>query len=104
LQGNDATLTDDEKDGIRYSFITGTIKPINKTLSMKGDENQLITVNNGTGEIIEAKNGSTHLINRSWKGLEMNIGQTEVVMAVQGREGIAMAYNNELEKDKINKN
>jgi len=32
----------------------------------------------------------------------MNIGQSDAVIAVQGREGIAMAYKNELNEDEIN--
>ena len=57
-----------------------------------------MVVNKNTEEIIAVKTASTHLITRTWKGLEMNIGQTEPVLAVSGRDGIAMAYNNELKK------
>lgn len=32
---------------------------------------------------------------RSWKGLEQNLGQTEVSDAVEGMKGIAAGYSNE---------
>jgi len=40
---------------------------------------------------------------RSWKGLEQNLGQTEVCDAVEGRKGIASGYSNEQEGQILNK-
>jgi len=37
------------------------------------------------------------LQNRSWTGLEQNLGQTEVVKAIEGQKGIAARYSNEIE-------
>jgi hypothetical protein len=37
------------------------------------------------------------LQNRSWSGLEQNLGKTEVVKAVEGKKGIAARYSNEIE-------
>ena len=37
------------------------------------------------------------LQNRTWTGLEQNLGQTEVTKAVEGKKGIAARYANELE-------
>lgn len=35
------------------------------------------------------------LQNRSWVGLEQNLGQTEVSKAVEGKKGIAANYEDE---------
>ena len=43
------------------------------------------------------KNKGEFLQNRSWTGLEQNLGQTEVTKAVEGLKGIAAEYSNELE-------
>ena len=39
--------------------------------------------------------GAGYLQNRSWKGLEQNLGQTEVKKATEGERGIAMGYEKE---------
>lgn len=36
-----------------------------------------------------------YLASRSWKGLEQKQGETPVIKAVQGREGIAAGYSHE---------
>jgi len=38
------------------------------------------------------------LHNRTWTGLEQNLGKTEVTKAVEGRKGIAMSYEHESKK------
>lgn len=40
--------------------------------------------------------GAEFLLNRSWKGLEQNIGETKVEKAVKGRSGIPTGYENEV--------
>jgi len=42
--------------------------------------------------------GAGYLQNRSWKGLEQNLGQTQVKKAGEGQRGIAMGYENETER------
>lgn len=39
--------------------------------------------------------GAGYLTERSWKGLEQNLGQSEVKLAEEGRKGIAQNYENE---------
>jgi hypothetical protein len=43
--------------------------------------------------------GAEFLQNRSWQGLEQDLGKTEVTKAVQGVKGIAMGYENEKNVD-----
>lgn len=38
---------------------------------------------------------ASFLAGRSWQGLEPKLGETPVVKAVQGRRGIAIAYEEE---------
>ena len=33
---------------------------------------------------------------RTWRGLEQQLGETEVTMAIQGRSGVAAGYSHEL--------
>jgi diphthamide biosynthesis protein 2 len=39
--------------------------------------------------------GGEFLLERSWKGLEQKLGETEVLDAVEGRPGIASGYEGE---------
>ena len=44
--------------------------------------------------------GSQFLANRSWQGLEQNLGLTPVELASKGRSGIASSYQSEpIQKD-----
>ena len=40
-----------------------------------------------------------YLHQRSWQGLEQQLGETPVTKAVQGQKGIAMAYENETQME-----
>lgn len=50
--------------------------------------NQMLTVAN-------TNSAASFLAGRSWQGLEQKLGETPVVKAVEGRRGIAIAYENE---------
>lgn len=41
--------------------------------------------------------GSEFLSNRSWRGLEQNLGQNDVVLASKGRSGIPQNYDTDLD-------
>lgn len=47
------------------------------------------------------KFGAGYLTNRSWKGLDQNLGHTEIELAKEGRTGIAQCYSNEVD-DNLN--
>ncbi|CAH1155502.1 unnamed protein product [Phaedon cochleariae] len=44
---------------------------------------------------LNTSHGAGYLADRSWKGLEQNLGQTEVELAQEGRSGIAQKYKDE---------
>ncbi|CAK6951984.1 -(3-amino-3-carboxypropyl)histidine synthase subunit 2 [Scomber scombrus] len=87
----------EECDETDVSLITGALRS-NHLLSSEPAEsssssslvlrNQLMTVAN-------TNSAASFLANRSWHGLEQKLGETPVVKAVQGRKGIAIAYEEE---------
>ncbi|NXS60149.1 DPH2 synthase, partial [Brachypteracias leptosomus] len=50
---------------------------------------------NQTQALAEISPAASFLESRSWRGLEQQLGQTPVAKAVQGRRGIAIAYEDE---------
>ena len=60
------------------------------------DETSLTNRNEGL-TVAHVHTGAGYLQNRSWKGLEQNLGETEVKKAGEGAKGIAMGYENEKE-------
>ncbi|KAM4533522.1 2-(3-amino-3-carboxypropyl)histidine synthase subunit 2 isoform 1-T2 [Odontesthes bonariensis] len=91
-------LADQQEDGDEtdVSLITGALRSRNllnsePTESSFGSSvvlrNQTMTVANNSA--------ASFLAGRSWRGLEQNLGETPVVKAVQGRRGIAIAYEEE---------
>ncbi|XP_017781332.1 PREDICTED: diphthamide biosynthesis protein 2 [Nicrophorus vespilloides] len=75
------------------SLISGNIR-YNSEIKM--NEESRLVLKESSGALIES-HGAGFLANRSWTGLEQNLGQTEVMLAVDGRSGIAQGYANELE-------
>lgn len=72
------------------SLLTGNVRS-NRTDDEKLEENSAIVKKEGS--VVEY--GAGFLQNRTWRGLEQNLGQTEVKLAEEGRRGIAGGYNNE---------
>uniref|UniRef100_T1JHR2 2-(3-amino-3-carboxypropyl)histidine synthase subunit 2 n=1 Tax=Strigamia maritima TaxID=126957 RepID=T1JHR2_STRMM len=77
------------------SLVTGSVRALNlsgdlgnsKDLILRNDSLQLASIHqNAAGEFLN---------NRSWTGLQQNLGETEVVKATKGRSGIACEYENE---------
>lgn len=91
----DLKLTDQESD---VSLITGSTRLltvskedeeiINKSLIKRDDALSMLHYS-GAGEFLQS---------RTWTGLEQNLGKTEVSKAIEGRKGIAMAYEDEKPK------
>jgi diphthamide biosynthesis protein 2 len=88
-----------EEEEAEYSFITGSMK---KKLNIHSGED----VVSSTGSEVATRNNnqqlSTHwspaatfLSQRTFKGLEQKLGETEVKKAVEGMAGIPMQYENE---------
>ncbi|XP_051572701.1 2-(3-amino-3-carboxypropyl)histidine synthase subunit 2-like [Myxocyprinus asiaticus] len=75
---------------LRTSCSTNSSKIINGTLVLSSivPKNQSLTVAN-------TNTAASFLAGRNWQGLEPKLGQTPVVKAVEGRRGIAIAYEEE---------
>uniref|UniRef100_A0A3B3TZH4 2-(3-amino-3-carboxypropyl)histidine synthase subunit 2 n=1 Tax=Poecilia latipinna TaxID=48699 RepID=A0A3B3TZH4_9TELE len=85
---------DDETD---VSLITGALRSRNllsaePVVSSFGSS---VVLRNQTMTVADANSAATFLAGRSWRGLEQKLGETPVVKAVQGRRGIAIAYEDE---------
>ncbi|KAI9542857.1 Diphthamide biosynthesis protein 2 [Dissostichus eleginoides] len=92
-------LADQQEEGgeTDMSLITGALRSQNlmssePEVSSFGSSvvlrNQMLTVAN-------TNSAASFLAERSWRGLEQNLGATPVVKAVEGRRGIAIAYEEE---------
>lgn len=85
---------DHVKEATDVSLITGKIRETNVgstiTSSMALEEKQNWAL----------ENIGQNLQDRSWKGLEQKLGETEVKEAEQGRKGIPLHYANEPDKEK----
>ncbi|KAJ0182801.1 hypothetical protein K1T71_002170 [Dendrolimus kikuchii] len=82
---------DHVKETTDVSLITGKIRET-KVDSCEGSSMDLVEKQNWALENI-----GQNLQERSWKGLEQKLGETEVKKAEEGRKGIALQYNNEPE-------
>lgn len=80
-------------DFVDVSLITGKVRnadisfsesdPCNNSVADRGDLSVCLST------------GSEYLVNRTWQGLEQNLGQDAVELASQGRSGIASSYQSE---------
>lgn len=82
---------DHVKEETDVSLITGKIRETRIDAS-QGESTDLVTKQNWALENI-----GQNLQDRSWKGLEQKLGETEVKIAEEGRKGIPLQYNNEPE-------
>lgn len=78
------------------SLLTGKIRSAESEgiSSSINDENAVALKPEGVVGINE-NYGAGYLSNRVWKGLEQNLGQSDVHLAGEGRKGIAQSYENE---------
>lgn len=81
-----AEMTDGVGD---VSLITGKIRNNPEDEMQSG--NEVALKSEGTVAV-----SAEYLNQRSWKGLEQNLGRTEVKLAEMGRSGTAFSYENEL--------
>lgn len=86
------------EDKLDVSLLTGHIRNLNKKIdeNIENDErtNDLAVRNDGT-LALNSSYGAGFLANRSWKGLEQNLGKNDVKLAEEGRSGVAQSYQNE---------
>ena len=84
---------DEETD---MSLISGKVRATN--LNSSQGENSALATQQTSLSILHQSGGGEFLLERSWKGLEQKLGETEVAEAVEGRLGIAMGYQGEGEQ------
>jgi len=90
-------FTSEERNDV--SLITGKLRQIGREedVARVNDEKSLVKRDDGM-VVANIHTGAGYLQNRSWKGLEQNLGQTQVKKASEGQRGIAMGYENETER------
>lgn len=78
------------------SLLTGKIRNNDTEDVIENTDSKNELVQKSDGALALSSNfGAGFLSRRSWKGLEQNLGQTEVCLAQKGRSGIAQGYLNE---------
>lgn len=83
----------EDVQGSDVSLVGGTIRNVEEYSSeLCAVENSLMEIKNMA--LMEQKNG-LQFEDRSWKGLDQALGQTEPARIVMGRSGIPMKYENE---------
>lgn len=87
LHGNDDLKAD-------VSLLTNKIRSYISEDVTDDQTNTIVLKNEGT-VAVNFNYGAGYLSERSWKGLEQNLGQTEAELAQEGRTGIAYKYSNE---------
>lgn len=79
-------------DGNDISLITGSVRGQGSRPTMEVKENGTRDLMNVAGGVVVERTAGDALSERSWRGLEQNLGQDEVVEIQQGRSGIPIAY------------
>uniref|UniRef100_A0A8C7XC75 2-(3-amino-3-carboxypropyl)histidine synthase subunit 2 n=1 Tax=Oryzias sinensis TaxID=183150 RepID=A0A8C7XC75_9TELE len=85
---------DDETD---VSLITGALRSSSVANSEPAESpyGSSVVLRNQTMTVANNNSAASFLASRSWRGLEQKLGETPVVKAVEGRRGIAIAYEEE---------
>ncbi|XP_052099458.1 2-(3-amino-3-carboxypropyl)histidine synthase subunit 2-like [Mytilus californianus] len=90
-------LGDSDMEGTTdVSLITGKLRTIGHVTQPEVTSTSIVTRNEAMAvTTVKAENAEEFFSSRSWKGLEQNLGQTEVSDAVEGSKGIAAGYSYE---------
>ncbi|XP_026875167.2 2-(3-amino-3-carboxypropyl)histidine synthase subunit 2 [Electrophorus electricus] len=93
----DASAT--EEDVTDVSLITGALRSSRLNSSSElpkvSSPSSSLVVRNQTLTVANTNTAASFLAGRSWQGLEPKLGETPVVKAMEGRRGIAIAYEEE---------
>ncbi|TSL34573.1 2-(3-amino-3-carboxypropyl)histidine synthase subunit 2 [Bagarius yarrelli] len=93
---SDQSANDDSTD---VSLITGALRTSCLRSSSKSTDvspsSSSVMIRNQTLTVANTNTAASFLAGRSWQGLEPKLGETPVVKAVEGRRGIAIAYEEE---------
>ncbi|MBN3302346.1 DPH2 synthase, partial [Amia calva] len=88
---------DPDSDSTDVSLITGALR----SSSLSSSEPHVtvpgssLVQRNQTLTVAQTNTAASFLAGRSWQGLEQKLGETPVTKAVEGRRGIAIAYDEE---------
>ncbi|KAK3921187.1 2-(3-amino-3-carboxypropyl)histidine synthase subunit 2 [Frankliniella fusca] len=82
-----------EESSMDVSLITGKVRNIDIPSSVDNLQDRSIAARGDLSVCVSS--GSQFLSNRSWQGLEPNLGQTPVELASLGRSGVASSYQSE---------
>ncbi|KAF1372822.1 hypothetical protein PFLUV_G00253850 [Perca fluviatilis] len=87
----------EEGDETDVSLITGALRSSSLLSSEPAVSpyGSSLVLRNQTLTVANTNSAASFLAERSWRGLEQKLGETPVVKAVQGRRGIAIAYEEE---------
>ncbi|CAN9506487.1 unnamed protein product [Ophioblennius macclurei] len=87
----------DENDETDVSLITGALRSRNLLNDEPAEtpNSYSVVLRNQTMTVANTNSAASFLAGRSWRGLEQKLGDTPVVKAVEGRRGIAIAYEEE---------
>ncbi|XP_035981209.1 2-(3-amino-3-carboxypropyl)histidine synthase subunit 2-like [Fundulus heteroclitus] len=92
-------MADQQEDDDRtdVSLITGALRSHNLLSSepVQSSFGSSVVLRNQTLTVANTNSAASFLAGRSWQGLEQKLGETPVVKAVEGRRGIAIAYEEE---------
>uniref|UniRef100_A0A3Q0S1T0 2-(3-amino-3-carboxypropyl)histidine synthase subunit 2 n=1 Tax=Amphilophus citrinellus TaxID=61819 RepID=A0A3Q0S1T0_AMPCI len=92
-------LTDQQEaeDQTDISLITGALRSHSLLSSEPAEPSygSSVVLRNQTLTVANTNSAASFLAGRSWRGLEQKLGETPVVKAVEGRRGIAIAYEDE---------
>uniref|UniRef100_A0A7M4FKE6 Uncharacterized protein n=1 Tax=Crocodylus porosus TaxID=8502 RepID=A0A7M4FKE6_CROPO len=81
-----------EDEGADVSLITGELRAVHLSTDPVPPASTALACRSQTLDLAEI---TSFLQSRSWQGLEQQLGQTPVRKAVEGRRGIAIAYEDE---------
>ncbi|XP_029004493.1 2-(3-amino-3-carboxypropyl)histidine synthase subunit 2 [Betta splendens] len=85
-----------EEDETDVSLITGELRSHSLLKSEpEASCGSSVVLRNQTMTVANTGSAASFLAHRSWRGLEQKLGETPVVKAVEGRRGIAIAYEEE---------
>ncbi|KAF0028283.1 hypothetical protein F2P81_019370 [Scophthalmus maximus] len=92
-------LTDQQEEGdaTDMSLITGALRSrcVLSSEPAESSHGSSVVLRNQSMTVANTVSAASLLAERSWRGLEQKLGETSVMKAVEGRRGIAIAYEEE---------
>ena len=83
------------EDRADISLISGKIRTTNLDSEESKSSLSALATQETSLSVLHRSGGGEFLLERSWRGLEQKLGETEVKDAVEGKSGIASGYEGE---------